>query len=372
MTHEFYVTAAMGTEEVLRDELSELGFAQVRLNRGGIPFFGEMEEGWRACLQSRIGQRVMLVVGRYGAASQDELYQGALQLPWEEFLTPQQTLSTSAYVHEAGGQETNYVSLRLKDAIVDRLRDRFGERPNIARTEPDVRAFVYWGREKATVYLDVSGEPLFKRGYRRSGGEAPLKENLAAALLRLCGWDRQTPLIDPMCGSGSIAIEAALWAANIAPGLWRDHFGFERWGNFDAAAAARMRALRGQMRAEATGQIPRITGFDLDDQVLLDAQNNARAAGVRLSFRKMPMRELQADGTRRFLVTNPPYGVRLDAENRLYQELAAAVMRLRGWRCAILAGNPRCISGIKLRPVGSCPLKNGNIDCLFNVYDVPE
>jgi len=367
---EFYVTAGPGTEEVLRDELCELGFSQVRLNRGGIPFFGERIDGWRACLQTRIGQRVMLVLGRFPAEKLSDLYEGARALPWQDYITPKQTIATSAYAHESCGENPNFVSLKLKDAIVDKLRDVFGSRSDVSRDNPDVRSFVYWGRGKVTVYLDMSGEPLFKRGYRLTGGEAPLKETLAAAMLRLAGWDRKMPLVDPMCGSGTLLVEAALWAANIAPGIWRERFGFERWGDFTPADAQKMSALRGQMRYEASNQHPSITGCDVDESALQAAKANAKSAGVRLSFRQIPLRDLQSDDSRRFLITNPPYGVRLEAENRLYQELASAVQRLRGWRCAILAGNPQCISSIKMTPAAAYPLKNGNIDCQLTVYDV--
>ena len=172
-----------------------------------------------------------------------------------------------------------------------------------------------------------------------------------------------------MCGSGTLPIEAAMWAANIAPGLKRERFGFERWANFNDAAAERMRLLRGEMRRIAHGKLPRVTGFDIDDSALSAAEANAKAAGLRLSFRKMPLRELQADNTRRMLVANPPYGIRLDADNALYQELGAAVARLHGWRIAILAGSPRCVQCIKQTPVETYPLKNGAIDCRLMIYE---
>ncbi len=312
----------------------------------------------------------MQVLGRFPAEKLTDLYDGARALPWDEYITPRQTIATAAYAHESCGENPNFVALKLKDAIVDKLRQVFGARPDVCRDDPDVRCFVYWGRNKATVYLDLSGEPLFKRSYRVSGGEAPLKETLAAAMLRLAGWDRRTPLVDPMCGSGTLLVEAALWAANIAPGIWRPRFGFERWGNFYPPDAKKMSALRGQMRYEASNQHPAITGCDLDDRALESAKANAKAAGVRLSFRKTPLREWQAGDQRRFLITNPPYGVRLEAENSLYQELAATVQRLRGWRCAILAGSPQCTKGIKIPPVATLPLKNGNIDCQLIVYEV--
>ncbi len=367
---EFYVTAAPGTEAALRDELSELHFHKTRLNRGGIPFFGTREDGWRACLQTRIGQRVMMVLTRYKVENPEELYRGAYEYNWGKYLTAATTLSCAAFVHESYNVPSDFVALRLKDAIVDHMRDHYGARPDIDRISPDVRVFVYWGRGKATLYLDLSGEPLFKRGYRLSGGEAPLKETLASSVIRLSGWDRKLPLVDPMCGSGTLLIEAAMLAANIAPGLWRKRFCFERWGDFHSSDAEALNKLRGELRRQAHGQHPRITGYDLDETALQAAQANAKSAGLRLSFRKMQLRELQGDGIRRMLVTNPPYGVRLEAENSLYQELGNAVMRLKGWRVAILAGNPRCLKGIRLSPVAAFPLKNGNIDCQLTVYEV--
>ena len=368
---EFYVTAAPGTEEALRDELIELGFAQVRLNRGGIPFFGSLEEGWRACLETRLGQRVMLVLGRYPADSPQQFYQGALKLPWQLYLSPEQSISTAAYVHESRNENPNFIALKLKDAIVDSQRKQWGRRSDVERQDSDLRAFAYWSRGKATVYLDLSGEPLFKRGYRLDGGHAPLKETLAAAVLRMAGWDRKTPLVDPMCGSASLLIEAALWAGNVAPGIRRERFGFERWANFKDAEKEKMAALRGECRRKSSGQHPRITGYDIDPEVLQSAKENARSAGVRLSFKRLPLKELCPEGQRRFLVCNPPYGVRLDADNRLYQELGSAIQRLSGWRCAVLAGNPTCLRNIQLQPQELFKLKNGNIDCQLAVYEVP-
>lgn len=366
---EFYVTAAPGTEEVLRDELSELKFKSVRLNRGGIPFFGEWEDGWRACLQTRIGQRVMAVMGRFPAAGLTQLYEGVRAIDWSRQLTPEQTFAVAAFTHESSGTTPDQAALKVKDAVVDSLRDKFGYRPNVDREDPDVRIFVYMTRGKAVLYLDLSGQPLFKRGYRVTGGEAPLKETLAASVLRLSGWDRNTPLVDPMCGSGTLVIEAALWAANMAPGLKRETFGFQRWADFDSTKANLLDGLKGVLRREGHGQTPRVTGFDIDQQALAHAQENARSAGLRLSFKRMPLRELQADGTRRILVTNPPYGIRLDADNQIYQELRSAVLRLHGWRVCMLTGNPRLIKSIPKAPVAEYPLKNGNIECRLVIYE---
>lgn len=370
---EFYVSAAPGTEAVLRDELCDLGIRSARLNSGGIPFMGTREDAWRICLHTRIGQRVMQVLGRFPAETLDEVYQGARNLPWEQYITPAQTLTCGAFAHESTGQNPDMVALRLKDAIVDRQREFFGDtRSDVAKTDADFRAFAYWGRGKVTVYLDMSGEPLFKRGYRVSGGEAPLKETLAAAILRLADWDGRAPLLDPMCGSGTLLVEGAMWAANIAPGIFRERFGFERWGNFREEDRQTMRQLRGEARRNANGPLPRITGCDLDPNVLKLAEENARHAGLagKIAFRNISLHDLKGDGIRRLVVTNPPYGVRLDAPNELYQSLASAVMRLKNCRVAILAGTPKCYSAIKLPIVQKFPLKNGNIDCQLTIFEV--
>ena len=366
---EYYVTAAPGTEEVLRDELCELRFRSVRLNKGGIPFFGEEEDGWRACLQTRIGQRVMRVMGRFKADTLEELYEGTKMIDWTTQMSPATTFVVGAYVHESTGLSQNQVALKVKDAIADALRAVYLRRPDVDKLDPDVRVFVYMGHGKVTLYLDLSGVPLFKRGYRITGGEAPLKETLASAILRLSGWDRQTPLVDPMCGSGTLVTEAAMWAANIAPGLKREKYGFQRWADFTPEKAERLKHLKGELRGQENSQIPRVTGFDIDEVALEHAAQNARSAGLRLAFRKMPIRELQADGVRRFLVTNPPYGVRLDADNQIYQELNAAVQRLHGWRVCIFTGNPALKRTIHKKPVAEHPLKNGAIDCRLLVYE---
>lgn len=366
---EFYVTAAPGTEEPLRDELSELGFKSVRLNKGGVPFFGTWEDGWRACLQTRIGQRVMAVMARFKADNLDDLYRGVFDIDWSKQITPEKTFAVGAFVHESSGTTPNNAALKTKDAIVDSLRIRYGKRPDVDKEDPDVRVFVYMTRGKATVYLDLSGIPLFKRGYRITGGEAPLKETLASAMLRLSGWDRKTPLVDPMCGSGTIVIEAAQWASNMAPGLKRETFGFQRWADFGDEQAEALNAIKGELRREGHGQPPRITGFDIDAQALEHANANARSAGLRLAFRQMPLRELQADGSRRFLITNPPYGIRLDADNQIYQEIRSAVMRLHGWRVCMLTGNPALVRSIPKTPTAAYPLSNGGIDCRFVIYD---
>lgn len=367
---EFFATASPGTEGALHDELAELGFSGVRPRRGGVVFRGSREDGWRACLWSRIAQRIQMPVAQFAADSPEALYAGVAGIDWTPVLGPEQTLAVSAFCNSSTLTHSGFVALKTKDAIVDQVRAACGARPNIDRSDPDVRVFLHLGGNRATVYLDLAGEALFRRGYRQDAGEAPLKETLAAAILRLSGWNRTSPLIDPLCGAGTIPIEAALWAGNVAPGLGRERFGFERWRNHDAEAVEAMAELRHGARRVAHGQIPSILASDNDETALDMARANARAAGVRLAFKHRPVQELQADA-RRTLVTNPPYNERLSVEPTFYRELAATMARLHGWRVGILAGTPELPRVIAQRPKEEHRLRNGALDCRFFIYDIP-
>ncbi len=369
-TNDFYAAAIPGTEKALCDELRELGFASVRLNRGGIPFRGEPSEGWRACLTSRIAQRVQLLLGRFACPSEQALFDGVHAIDWATYLTPEHTISVSAVCTASTITHSGFAALKTKDAIVDRVRATSGRRPSVERDDPDIRIFLYLANNKAALYLDLAGEPLHRRGYRKESGEAPLRETLAAAILRMSGWDRRTTLVDPMCGSGTIAIEAALWARHIAPGLTRTQFGFERWANFEPGDADALRTMRGELRAAASGQSPRIIAADIDADVLDLARANARNAGVRLAFKQRDVREMQGDQAANIIVTNPPYGVRLEKTPAFCREVTAGFSRLHGWRVCLLAGSPDYARELSATPRFRQPLSNGDIDCDFLVYDI--
>lgn len=370
MSHEFFAASIPGTEKVLCDELRELGLGSVRLNRGGIPFRGEWVDGWRACLTSRIAQRIQVLLGRFPVTDQESLYNAIQSIDWTPFVSYRQTL----VIRASGGTErmnhTGFVAQKAKDAIVDQIRRKQGKRPSVDTENPDVRVFIYLARDKAAVYLDLSGEPLHLRGYRTDTGEAPLRETMAAAILRMSGWDGKSPLIDPMCGSGTIPIEAALMAMNKAPGLERERFGFERWANHDAAAAESLRELRGSLRAAVGTSAVKILASDLDAGVLEKAKDNARRAGVRLTFRQASIVDIQRDRDHATVVMNPPYGVRLEANPEQVRQVAAAVTRWHGWRVAILAGSPEYQRCIPLHPRAALALQNGPLPCELLLYDV--
>lgn len=367
---EFYAPAIPGTEKVLCDELRELGYKSVRLNRGGIPFMGPWEEGWRACLESRIAQRIQILLGRFPAPNEDALYNGVYAIDWSPFITHRQTLAVSAVSVGSNLNHSGFVALKTKDAIVDQVRAASRHRPDVDKDDPDVRVFVYLANNKVAVYLDLAGEPLHRRGYRSKTGSAPLRETLASAILRFSGWDRKTPLIDPMCGCGTIAIEAAQWASGKAPGLARERFGFERWAGFGEEQAERMRELRGELRANANSEQPKIQACDIDPEAIEHTTANAKAAGVRISINERSVTDLQASDKRHVMISNPPYGVRLDASEGFCRDLAAIVSNLHGWRVCLLAGTKDYQKWISTKPKISIPLTNGDIDCDLLGYEI--
>lgn len=367
----FYAAAIPGTEKALCEELRELGFSSVRLNRGGIPFRGTWHDGWRACLESRIAQRIQVLVNRFPAPTPEALYAGIRTFDWTRFVSYRQTLAVSAVCRGCTINHSGFAALKIKDAIVDQVREKTQARPDVDREDADVRVFAHLANDKAAVYLDLAGEPLHRRGYRKEAGEAPLRETLAAAILRLSQWDRQSPLTDPMCGSGTIAIEAAMWSAGIAPGLLRERFGFERWANFSSESENDMRALRGRLRGQAArGQTARIIASDADEAVLEIARENARRAGVKPAFRQRSILEQPPSGDSGTLVTNPPYGVRLEKDPLFCRRLGSVITRLHGWRVGLMAGTPDYRREIAATPRFSVPLKNGDLDCEFLVYDI--
>jgi 23S rRNA G2445 N2-methylase RlmL len=370
MMHEFFAAAISGTEKALCAELRELGFASVRLNRGGIPFRGEMPDGWRACLTTRIAQRIQLLLGRFPVPTTDSLYQAVRAIDWSPYIDRSKTLSVSAVCVGSDITHSGFAALKVKDAICDHVRATSGGRPNIDKNNPDIRVFLYLANNKAALYLDLSGEPLHRRGYGREAGTAPLRETLAATMLRLSGWDRQSPLMDPMCGSGTIAIEAALWSANFAPGLLRDTFGFEHWTGFSEEDRAELKVLKGELRGAVKSTTARVIASDLDPELLEKAKQNARAAGARPAFKQRSILDLQKDEAAKFLITNPPYGIRLEKDPDFCQRFAATISRLHGWRVCFLAGSPDYERIISAKPQFKVALPNGDLKCDFLVYDI--
>lgn len=361
----FFATAAKGTEPLLRDELLELGLPRVRADRGGVHFGAELKDAYRACLWSRIAQRVLEPVTEFACPDEDALYAGVRGFDWQRVLDAQRTLSIRAACRSSRLTHTQYIAQRSKDAVVDQLRERHGARPSVDRRTPDVQLFVHVVKDRASVYLDYSGDSLHEHGFRKHQGAAPIKETLAAALVRYSGWDGASPLVDPMCGSGTLLLEAGLWAARRAPGLARSSFGFERWADFDRAAAKLLAELREEAKAQARPLAFSLLGSDTDAGVLEAARANAEHAGLRLNLRLAPLASAVPSADRGGFVTNPPYGERLSRGANAGAELGACLRRFNGYDRGLIV--PRHFD-VPLRADSFLLVYNGPLECELRRY----
>ncbi len=366
----FFATAAKGTEPALRDELRELYLRRVRADRGGVHFEGDLADGASACIWSRVAARVLVEVGSFEATDADTLYEGVRSVDWTPWLTPRTTLAVRAACRSSRLTHTHFIAQRTKDGIVDALRDRFGARPSVNRDDPDVGVAVHLARDHATLYLDAGGGSLHERGWRARSGTAPLRETLAAAVVRLSGWDRVRPLVDPLCGAGTLAIEAAAWSRRIAPGLGRAQLGLERWADHDDTARAMMRELRQRARGAQLRDGPVVRASDVDEGAIERTRENARAAGVEIVVERRDARTLEALVPPGAVVTNPPYGARLDADRTLYDDLGRVFRGLHGHTVALLAGTPELGRAMNREPSRWWILHNGPIECRLLVYSI--
>jgi putative N6-adenine-specific DNA methylase len=361
----FFATAAKGTEGALRDELRELRLPQVKADRGGVHFGGTLGDAMRACFESRIALRILWRRGRFPAPDGDALYAGVRALELADVLDPNRSLSVSASVKHGALTHSGFVAQRTKDAIVDGQRARFGARSNVDRDDPDVRVVVHIARDQAELFLDLSGESLHRRGYRTEAREAPIKETLAAAMLRLCGWDRKRPLVDPMCGSGTIAIEAALWARNVAPGLLRKQYGFQRWALYGPRHKDVLIELRDRAKARVLPERdgPTIMALDVDGLAVSLARRLAQRAGVALRVERLDVRDFMGTDPPGHIVTNPPYGVRLSRGEDFEEMLARTFRGLRGHRVSAICHDPKLAHAMHAKPVQEHALWNGDLEC---------
>ena len=377
-------TAPAGVEPLLAAELTELGAAMPRPVRGGITFQGSLELAYRACLWSRTASRVLLPLAEFPAAAADALYAGVHELPWEEHLAPAGTLSVEFSGGGPGIDHSHYGAQRVKDAIVDRFRARCGQRPSVDARQPDLRIHARWRDGQVAISLDLSGDSLHRRGYRKATVTAPLKETLAAALLLKAGWPAIAaaggPLIDPLCGSGTLAIEAAWMAGDHAPGLVREHWGFSGWLGHSPALWNRLLAEARERRDAGRARIPRIRASDRDPKAVRAASINAGCAGVadRLQIERRDWSTVEPPpGPPGLLIANPPYGERLGDHGELsalYVQLGDRLKtRFSGWRVALFAGNPEQGKRMGLRAVKTNVFYNGPLECRLLQFQIePE
>ncbi len=369
-----FVTAAPGTGDLLAAELAGFGMEHIRESAGGVAARASLAQACRACLWSRVGLRVLWRIAELPAAKVDELYGQIRAIDWEAHLDDEGTLAVDYSGELAGVTNTQFGAQRVKDAIVDRFRERTGRRPSVDRDDPWLRVNVHAWRGRAAVAIDLAGESLHRRGYRGGQGAAPLRENLAAAILLRAGWPAIAgdggSFTDPMCGSGTLPIEAALIAGDVAPGLLRRRFGFGRWRGRDAAAWTVLVA-EAEARRESGRLTPgRIRGFDRDPLVLRDAEENALRAGLagQVEFRRCELASLPAAPSPAGLVAvNPPYGERIGEFEQLRSLYATLGERLRsgygGWQAAVLTGNPPLGRELGIRARRTHRMMNGPIEC---------
>lgn len=370
----FFATAAAGTEELVAEELEGTGAWSIKAFPGGVRFHGTLETGMLACLWSRVAMRILKPLSRFPVADEQQLYDGVRGLDWPTHLTEKTTFAVDATGTNDALRHTHYTALKVKDAIVDSMRDATGSRPSVDAKNPDVRVVAHLARGQCELSLDFSGEPLFKRGYRTTPMKASLKETLAAAILLSAGYDGETPLIDPMCGAGTIAIEAAMMAANRAPGLGRK-FGFERWPSFDANAQALLRRLQNEAKTVENVHVPTIVASDRDPEAVVAAQANVRRAGVKVVVQEGDAREIRPLGETGWIVTNPPYGERLEGGGRkqlksFFWQLGNHWRSLSGHEVAVLSGGPEFESAFGLRPLSRKRMWNGPIKCELLRYRI--
>ena len=364
---QFFATAAKGTEPALRDELRELRFSGVRADRGGVHFEGDRRAAYRACLWSRIALRVLSPLATFDAGDEDALYAGVRAVALDEVLDASRTLVVSAACRSSRLTHTAYLCQLTKDAVVDRIRDLSGSRPSVDKRNADVHLFLHLVKDVATLYLDFAGQSLHERGLREPSAVAPLRETLAAAVVRYSGWDRKSPFVDPACGSGTLLLEAGLWAKNVAPGLSREQFGFERWVGFDAAERSAMQELRDEARAAVLADVPLLAGRDVSEPALALVRKSAARAGfgVRVALGALADAEEPSAGA---IVANPPYGRRLERPAELARDLSRLVDRQPSAHVAFLMAEEQPIGHTRRRPQAPRELFNGDIRCVLRCW----
>lgn len=377
-----FASTARGLEELLKSELEALGAEGCQVVQGGVHFKGDDRLMYQSLMWSRLASRILLPLTECGVYSDLDLYLGVQAIDWPAMFGSDKTF----VVHFSGLNEvirnSQYGALKVKDAIVDSFTRKNLERPNVDREQADIRVNVWLNKDTASIALDLSGDGLHQRGYRQQTGQAPLKENLAAAIVQRSGWQVGSPLVDPMCGSGTLLIEAAMIASDRAPGLQRKHWGFTGWSQFnqslwsDVTREAHERARKGQ--AETTS---RFYGYDNDSRVIERARANARQAGLAdlIEFTTQDVLKLTnplAQGVTGTVLSNPPYGERLDSEPALIalHGQLGRIMKTHfgGWNLSLFSASPELLSCLQLRADRQFKAKNGPLDCVQKNYQLAE
>nr|WP_314542094.1 class I SAM-dependent RNA methyltransferase [uncultured Massilia sp.] len=375
-------------EQALADELAEIahttGSTTLKVHNqvpGGVHCSGAMLDAYRINLHSRIASRVLMRIANRTYANENDIYDLVLEQPWENWFTLDETIRVDITAIKSPLTSLEFTTLKIKDAVCDRFRDKFGKRPSVDTREPDMRIFGFLDQRNFTIYLDTSGEALFKRGWREETGDAPLRENLAAGILRVAGWKPGVPLFDPMCGSGTILIEAAQMVQGIPPGA-RRRFGFEKFRNFDAKA---WQEIKSAVKPNPLPAEPTIFGSDISGDMVAMTRHNLRAAGILFD---VPLKQIEAQqvqaptSTPGMLVTNPPYGERIGVRGDstipqdemavgFYQQLSSTLkQRFAGWTVYLFTADLGVPKMLRLKESRKTPFFNGALECRLFRFDM--
>jgi len=370
MTNQQYTATTMaGLEEVLAQELIEIGADEVQIGRRSVYFSGDLKMLYKANYCLRTALRILVPIDAYKIHSADDLYQRGKNFKWEELFGVEQTFAIQSIVFSDLFNNSMFASLKLKDAIVDRFRYKFGDRPSVNSKNPDILINLHISNEYCTISLDSSGESLHKRGYRLDQNEAPMSEVLAAGLIRLSGWDRQSELIDPMCGSGTIAIEAAMLANGIYPGNVRKNFAFKNWRTYNPGIFKRM-----EEEVQPVSKLPvRILASDILRRNIDIASKNAEEAGVTslIDFKVSDFKLLDPALEKPFLLFNPPYGERLSSDDTNFYSMIGERLKHHYTNATVwIISTAQCLKSIGLRPSKKITILNGSLECSFRKYEL--
>ncbi|MBP1663232.1 MAG: rRNA ((2)-)-methyltransferase [Bacteroidetes bacterium] len=373
MEFEMIAKTFKGLEEVLATELVAMGANNVQLQRRAVSFTGNQELMYRANMQLRTASRVLKPIAAFKALNPDEVYEQVKKIDWEKYMSVDTTFAIDSTVFSDEFRHSKFVAYRVKDAIADHFMEKYDKRPSVRLDNPQLMINIHVAQNQCTLSLDSSGESLHKRGYRVAQTDAPLNEALAAGMLLMSGWEGKTDFIDPMCGSGTLLIEAALIALNIPPGIFRREFAFEKWSDFNSE-------LFDDVYNDDSLERPfehKIYGSDISPLAIKIADKNVRSAGLNkyIELKVLPVQQLEAPSDHCLMVTNPPYGERITSPDifGLYASLGTVLKhKFAGSSAWVISSHEECLDKIGLKPSKKVQLLNGSLECLYCQFEIFE
>jgi putative N6-adenine-specific DNA methylase len=371
---EYFATVARGLEDLAAQELTELGAQDVAIGFCGVSFHGDRELLYKVNLWARLPFRILMKLGDFPCLDNEELCHSIQSIQWSKYVTPDLTMAVTVTGKNEELNHSHVTAVQVKRAITIQQNAEFGARSDVDPNEPDVRINVHIDLDTCNVSLDSSGSSLHRRGYRAAVGDAPLKESLAAALVKLSGWTPDMVFFDPLCGSGTLPLEAAMQAINVAPGIFRESFGFEKWLDFDRSTFDKLLAAAEQ--AERNDLELKIFGSDRNFDIIKQAQSNAHRSGIDryVQLAQMELADIVAPADTGILLCNPPYGERLGRNSDLgaFYKLLGDILknRFKGWTAYVLSGNKELAKSIGLRSAQRIPVYNGNLLCQLMKYEM--